>query len=113
MGTNRVIEIPMKAITSADQKILAPNFRETIENGNIIIMLFTIHETGRFLWFLLDVEYASKLLHGISVHPTKEKIEYLKANLPIDVCKKYYNKYRSNVTYVIIYIACTCSSFLG
>jgi hypothetical protein len=39
----------MKAITSADQKILAPNFRETIENGNIIIMLFTIHETGRFL----------------------------------------------------------------
>lgn len=33
MGTNRVIEIPLKPITSTEQKILPSNFRETIENG--------------------------------------------------------------------------------
>lgn len=62
LESRQKIEIPLKTVAGVEQKKLVPNIRQTIEN-----------------------EYAIKYLERIGVQPTKEKIEYMLSNMPIEV----------------------------
>jgi hypothetical protein len=62
LESRQKLEIPLKTIAGFEHKKLAPNIRQTIEN-----------------------EYAIKYLERIGVHPTKEKIEFMLSNMPVEV----------------------------
>jgi hypothetical protein len=62
LESRQKIEIPLKTIAGLEHKKLAPNIRQTIEN-----------------------EYATKYLERIGVHPTKEKMEFMLSNMPVEV----------------------------
>lgn len=62
LESRQKVEIPLRTVAGLEHKKLASNIRQTIEN-----------------------EYAIKYLERIGVQPTKEKIEYMLSNMPIEV----------------------------
>lgn len=62
LESRQKIEIPLKTIAGLEHKKLGTNIRQIIEN-----------------------EYATKYLERIGVQPTKEKIEFMLSNMPVEV----------------------------
>jgi hypothetical protein len=62
LESRQKIEIPLKTVAGVEHKKVPSNLRQTIEN-----------------------EYAVKYLERIGVHPSKEKVEYMLSNMPVEV----------------------------
>ena len=62
LESRKKIEIQLRAASGAHQKKLASNIRPTIEN-----------------------EYAQRYLESIGVHATRDKVDYVLSNMPVEV----------------------------
>lgn len=62
LESRKKIEIPLRAASGVQQKRLKTNIRSTVEN-----------------------EYAHRYLESIGVHATKDKVEYMLSNMPVEV----------------------------